>query len=66
MISDHPNATWFKSSHSQPTGECVEVAHLPTGAVGVRDSKHPTAPTLTFTAPEWDAFLRDTRSGSLS
>ncbi|WP_433761786.1 DUF397 domain-containing protein [Nocardia sp. CA-135398] len=50
-------ARWFKSSRSSGTsGECVEVAHLDGGMVGVRDSKNPTGPALVFTPGEWDAF----------
>jgi hypothetical protein len=37
---------WRKSSHSTSEGECVEVAALPSGAVGVRDSKDPDGPRL--------------------
>lgn len=57
---------WFKSSHSGGQTECVEVAWLPSGCVGVRDSKNPTGPALAFTSTEWDAFtaaLTDGRHG---
>ncbi|MGV9975144.1 DUF397 domain-containing protein [Nocardia beijingensis] len=50
------NANWFKSSHSGGGKECVEVAHLADGLVGVRDSKNPTGPALVFTPAAWDAF----------
>ncbi|MGW4769673.1 DUF397 domain-containing protein [Nocardia sp. NPDC004278] len=50
------NAEWFKSSHSQQGGECVEVAFLDHGMVGMRDSKNPIGPALVFTPGEWDAF----------
>jgi len=49
-------ANWFKSAHSAGNSECVEVAHLDGGMVGVRDSKNPTGPALVFTPGEWDAF----------
>ncbi|MEV2218687.1 DUF397 domain-containing protein [Nocardia vinacea] len=49
-------ATWFKSSRSGTGGDCVEVAYLDGGMVGVRDSKNPTGPALIFTPGEWDAF----------
>ncbi|MBF6263830.1 DUF397 domain-containing protein [Nocardia farcinica] len=55
-------AQWFKSTFSQST-ECVEVAFLEDGAVGVRHSKNPTGPALTFTASEWRAFLAGVRAG---
>ncbi|WP_433627841.1 DUF397 domain-containing protein [Nocardia sp. CA-120079] len=48
---------WFKSSYSQAGSECVEVAWLSDGGVGVRDSKNPTGPALIFAPAEWDAFM---------
>ncbi|MGV9974155.1 DUF397 domain-containing protein [Nocardia beijingensis] len=56
MNADLSGACWFKSSHSQGGADCVEVAHLAGGAVGVRDSKNPTGPALIFPPGEWDAF----------
>ncbi|QVQ52801.1 DUF397 domain-containing protein [Spiractinospora alimapuensis] len=53
-----------KSSYSATANTCVEVAELPTGAA-VRDSKHPDAGHLAFTAREWGAFLTDLRAGEL-
>lgn len=54
---------WFKSSHSSGQTECVEVAWLPEGEVGVLDSKNPTGTALTFTPSEWDAFAQGVRDG---
>ncbi|WP_084528330.1 DUF397 domain-containing protein [Nocardia crassostreae] len=48
--------SWFKSSHSQGTSECVEVAWLDDGAVGLRDSKDPAGPALIFSPAGWSAF----------
>ncbi|MEV6099971.1 DUF397 domain-containing protein [Nocardia sp. NPDC051981] len=56
MNIDLSGAQWFKSSHSSGQTECVEVAWLPGGTVGVRDSKNPTGPALVFAPGEWDAF----------
>ncbi|MRH92396.1 DUF397 domain-containing protein [Nocardia sp. SYP-A9097] len=50
------DVVWFKSTHSQGGSECVEVAWLEGGRVGVRDSKNPTGPALTFAPAEWSAF----------
>ncbi|OXR42001.1 hypothetical protein B7C42_05985 [Nocardia cerradoensis] len=63
MSVDLSTAKWFKSSRSHATGDCVEVAHLTTGAVGVRDSKNPTGPALIFTPAEWDAFTTGLQDG---
>lgn len=51
------DATWRKSSHSGGQGgACVEVAPA-TALVGVRDSKRPTAGTLTVHPTTWRAFV---------
>ncbi|MEU2087905.1 DUF397 domain-containing protein [Nocardia beijingensis] len=50
------DATWFTSTRTSGGKDCVEVAHLAGGMVGVRDSKNPTGPALVFTPGEWDAF----------
>ncbi|MBF6296903.1 DUF397 domain-containing protein [Nocardia amamiensis] len=60
---DLAGAEWFKSSRSQGTSECVEVAFLDGGHVGVRDSKNPTGPALVFTPGEWDAFVAGACAG---
>ncbi|QIS22017.1 DUF397 domain-containing protein [Nocardia terpenica] len=66
MIADLSEAYWFKSSHSGGGNECVEIAWLPTGHVGVRDSKNSTAPALVFTSAEWDAFTTAMRDGEFN
>ncbi|MFD7897662.1 DUF397 domain-containing protein [Streptomyces sp. NPDC059743] len=45
-----------KSSYSNQTGECVEVALNVPGTVAVRDSKRPTGPLLRVSPTAWDAF----------
>jgi uncharacterized protein DUF397 len=57
------DANWIKSSLSFANGNCVEVADLPGGGVGVRNSRHSDGPVLRFTADEWDAFLGGVRFG---
>ncbi|MEV3961655.1 DUF397 domain-containing protein [Nocardia sp. NPDC050193] len=62
MSGDDLSGTeWFKSSHSGTHGECVEVAWLDSGRVGVRDSKSADGPTLTFAPHAWAAFLSGLR-----
>jgi hypothetical protein len=55
--------TWTKSSASFSNGNCVEVAQLPDGRIGVRDSKSPRGPALQFTPEEWNAFTAGVRNG---
>lgn len=56
-------AYWKKSSQSMTNGNCVEVADLGGGHVGIRDSKDQTGPVLQFTPDEWTAFLGGVRNG---
>ncbi|MEV4654595.1 DUF397 domain-containing protein [Micromonospora sp. NPDC049301] len=49
-------AAWRKSTRSGQ-GECVEVADNLVGIVGVRDSKDPAGPVLTFDRQSWRAFV---------
>jgi hypothetical protein len=53
---------WMKSSLSYANGDCVEVARLPDGQIGVRDSKDPAGPVLRFTPLEWAAFTAGVRN----
>ncbi len=55
--------TWRKSRHSNPSGNCVEIAELPDGAIAIRNSRHPTGPALVCTRPEFAAFLAGARDG---
>ncbi|MEV7775641.1 DUF397 domain-containing protein [Kitasatospora sp. NPDC086791] len=60
---DLSKAVWFKSSHSQNGGSCVEVAPNYPGVVPVRDSKDPQGPALVFPAAEFAAFVNAVRDG---
>ena len=55
--------SWVKSSLSFSNGNCVEVASLPGGGIGVRDSKDPEGPVLRFTPGEWHAFIGGAQNG---
>ncbi|WP_433599373.1 DUF397 domain-containing protein [Nocardia sp. CA-135953] len=63
MNVDLSGARWFKSTRSSGSQDCVEVAHLGGGMVGVRDSKDPAGPALVFTPSEWDAFTAGVHDG---
>jgi hypothetical protein len=58
-MTDMSTVDWRKSTRSHDTGECVEVAALPGGAVGVRDSKNP-GPHLIFSRRAFRALLKRT------
>jgi len=47
---------WYKSSYSNPSGNCVEAEQRP-GEMGVRDSKDPKGPQLSFSAAAWAEFI---------
>jgi Domain of unknown function (DUF397) len=54
---------WIKGSLSFANGNCVQIAELPDGQIGIRDSKSPHGPILRFTPEEWDAFTAGVLSG---
>jgi Domain of unknown function (DUF397) len=54
---------WIKSSLSYANGNCVEVASLPGGEIGVRNSRDSAGLILRFTSDEWYAFLHGVRNG---
>ena len=63
--SERPNSVlnWVKSSLSFSNGNCVEVASLADGGVGVRNSRDAGGSVLAFTPDEWHAFLGGVRNG---
>jgi hypothetical protein len=51
---------WRKSSQSNNSGECVEVARTE-AAVLVRDTRNRSGAVLSFPAAQWSAFIRRVR-----
>ena len=58
-----PGSSWIKSSLSFANSNCVEVASLHGGQIGVRNSRDSKGAVLRFTPSEWDAFLGGVRNG---
>jgi len=54
---------WQKSSASNPSGNCVELAKLPDGEIAVRNSRDPSGPALVYTRAEMAAFLHGAKDG---
>jgi Domain of unknown function (DUF397) len=62
--SSLPVDHWHKSSRSNPSGNCVELAALPDGAgVALRHSRDPDGPALIYTHAEIEAFVRGAADG---
>lgn len=60
---DLGSAEWRKSSASNPSGNCVELAVLADGGVAVRNSRYPGGPALVYTRAEVAAFLTGVLNG---
>jgi Domain of unknown function (DUF397) len=54
---------WRKSRHSNPSGNCVEIAELPDGAVAIRNSRFPNGPALICARTDFAEFLAGARDG---
>jgi Domain of unknown function (DUF397) len=55
-------SNWWKSRSSGGGDNCIEVASASDGTIGVRDSKDPEGPILTFSFSDWDAFTQGARN----
>lgn len=54
--------TWRKSTYSACNGNCVEVAELRPGLIGVRDTKDAgRGPVMVFEAAAWSSFLESVK-----
>jgi Domain of unknown function (DUF397) len=54
---------WHKSTRSNASGNCVELARLAGGELAVRNSRFPDGPALIFTREEARAFIMGARDG---
>lgn len=65
-MPDLTGAVWRKSSRSNNGGNCVEVADNLPDVVGLRDSKDPAGPVLTFQPTAWVTFVNGVKAETLS
>jgi hypothetical protein len=55
-------SAWRKSTYSACNGNCVEVAELRPGLIGVRDTKDAgRGPVMVFEAAVWSSFLESVK-----
>ena len=54
---------WIKSSYSNPSGDCVELAELTGGKIAVRNSRYPGGLTLFYTRVVMAVFLQVVKEG---
>lgn len=55
--------SWRKSSHSNPSGECVELSRLTDSHIGVRYSRQPDGSTLVLSYDVVVAFIQRVKNG---
>ncbi|MCA1196251.1 DUF397 domain-containing protein [Saccharopolyspora sp. 6V] len=58
--------SWRVSSYTGNSGNCVEVAGLPTGARAVRDTKDRDGGILILDASAWTTFLARIQQGAMT
>jgi hypothetical protein len=57
---------WYKSSFSINEPSCVGARIHADGTVDLRNTNNPEGPMLTFTRPEWLAFVQGVEAGEFN
>jgi hypothetical protein len=65
MTSGEHVPHWRKSTYSGLNGNCVEVARLAEGRIGVRDSKDPSGPVLAISFDGWNQLIASIKSDNV-
>jgi hypothetical protein len=66
-MTELSGARWRKSTRSGGNGgNCVEITDNLPDVVGLRDSKDPSGPALTFMPIDWTAFLTAVKIGTFT
>lgn len=60
---DLDRAAWRKATRSGDNGNCLEVAPLSGGRVGIRDTEAPDQAPYIVSASVWAAFLDGAKKG---
>jgi uncharacterized protein DUF397 len=65
LSENYEAVRWRKSTASNPSGNCVELAELAGGEIALRNSRFPAGPVLVGTRAAVAAFVQAARSGEL-
>jgi uncharacterized protein DUF397 len=65
LMQTYESVQWRKSTASNPSGNCVELAELAGGEIALRNSRFPAGPVLVGTRAAVAAFVRAAQSGEL-
>ena len=66
LAAELGDVCWQKSWHSNPNGECVELAALSTGEIAMRNSRFPAGPVLLYTRQRSPHSWQEPRMGLLT
>ncbi|MFI9844740.1 DUF397 domain-containing protein [Nonomuraea sp. NPDC051941] len=64
LADELARAAWRKATKSGSNGgNCIEVAPLPGGRVGLRDTERPDLPAYVVSGSVWAAFIDGAKKG---